>query len=473
MSDDPKSPSPSLPQRSRLRRLLNRLEVDRAVFYAIATRAWQFLAGPISILVIAACFTPQLQGYFYTFASLMGMQTLVELGLHGVIINVASHEWSRLHLDSNGFIQGDAAALHRLAGLKRFVARWYAVVALVFFLVCGIGGAIFLSLPSAEETQADSVAWIAPWFCLVALNGVLLWAWAYTAMLEGCNQVIVLHRVRLLQFVTGSFAVWASMIAGFGLWAAVVSVAVRVIWDLWLIAVRYRRFWQSLSNQPSDAISWRDEIWPLQWKMAVFGVTLYLAFGLFNPVMFHFHTKAIAGQMGMTLTILTALESAAYAWVYVRAPLFGSLVARRDWAEMDRVFYRLTAISWGFYLLGAIAVCVGVWTLNVLPWALTQRLASRLLPLAPTVILALAYLILHLPRCQTIYVRAHKQDPFLLAAVVSHGLIATAVIFLGRAYGPIGAAWGLLAVVCLVNLPWWTLIWNRSRRDWHSSAPTS
>jgi hypothetical protein len=466
------SPPLDPPQRSRLRRLLNRLEVDRAVFYAIATRAWQFLAGPISILVIAACFTPQLQGYFYTFASLMGMQTLVELGLHGVIINVASHEWSRLHLDAKGHIQGDAAALDRLAGLKRFVARWYAVVALVFFLVCGIGGAIFLSLPSAEETQSDNVAWIAPWFCLVALNALLLWAWAYTAILEGCNQVIVLHRVRLLQFVTGSFAVWASMIAGFGLWAAVISVAVRLVWDLWLIAVRYRSFWQSLADQPVDKISWRDEIWPLQWKMAVFGVTLYLAFGLFNPVMFHFHTKAIAGQMGMTLTILTALESAAYAWVHVRTPLFGSLVARRDWVEMDRVFYRLTAISWAFYLLGVIGVCIGVWLLNVLPWELTQRLASRLLPLLPTVILAVAYLILHLPRCQTIYVRAHKQDPFLLAAVVSHGLIAAAVIVLGRAYGPIGAAWGLLAVVSLVNLPWWTVIWMRTRRDWHSAEPT-
>jgi O-antigen/teichoic acid export membrane protein len=140
---------------------------------------------------------------------------------------------------------------------------------------------------------------------------------------------------------------------------------------------------------------------------------------------------------------------------------------------MDRVFYRLTAISWSFYLFGAISVCVGVWLLNVLPWALTQRLASRLLPLLPTVILAAAYLILHLPRCQTIYVRAHKQDPFLLAAVVSHGLIAAAVIVLGRAYGPIGAAWGLLAVVSLVNLPWWTMIWMRTRRDWHSPASTT
>lgn len=469
--------SPELPSRRwLLRRWLNRLEVDRAVFYAIATRAWQFLAGPISMVVIATCYTPELQGYFYTFASLMGMQSLVELGLHGIIINVSSHEWARLQLDANGNIVGEDTALRRLAGLKRFVVRWYAVVGLLFFIVCGIGGAVFLSLPSAEEApqRAGEISWMGPWFCLVALNSLLLWAWAYTAMLEGCNQVIVVNRVRLLQFISGSLAVWASMIAGLGLWAAVISVAVRLAWDLWLIAVRYRRFWQSLSSCHDEvAISWRNEIWPLQWKMAVLGVAGYFAFGLFSPVMFHFHSKAVAGQMGMTWTILTAVESAAYAWIYVRTSLFGSLAAKRDWREMDRVFFRLLAISWGFYLAGVVLVCVGLWVLNSLTFPLAQRLSSRLLPLTPTIVLAAGFLLLHLPRCQTIYVRAHKQDPFLVAGLITNVLIAILVIALGREYGPLGAGWGLLAVVALINVPWWHLIFLRCRRVWHSPESSS
>jgi hypothetical protein len=450
--------------------MLNRLEVDRAVFYAIASRAWQFLAGPISILVISACFTPQLQGYFYTFASLMGMQILVELGLHSVIINVCSHEWSQLNLDTSGSIAGDEAAMKRLAGLKRFVARWYAMVGLLFFVGAGVGGAIFLDQSHGDGSLPRS-DWVAPWFCLVALNGLLLWAWAFSAMLEGCSQMAVVNRVRLLQFMSGNVAVWASMAAGFGLWAAVISVAVRLVWDYWLIAIRYREFWRSLNGCPSDhAISWQDEIWPLQWKMALSGVAAYLAFSLFTPVMFHFHGSVVAGQMGMTWTILTAIEGAAFAWVHARGPLFGRLAARRDWAEMDRVFVRLTAISWGFYLLGGIAVCLGVWILNLLPWDLTQRLALRMLPLPSTVVFALGFVLLHLPRCQMIYVRAHKQDPFLIASLTTYGLIAATVVLFGWTCGPMGVASGLLAVVALVNVPWWMWIWHRFRRDTHISA---
>jgi hypothetical protein len=465
------TPLPSEPRRSLPRRWLNRLEVDRAVFYAIATRAWQFLAGAISILVIAEFFSPELQGYFYTFASLMGMQTLVELGLHGVIINVSSHEWSQLHLTDDGHIAGDAAALQRLGSLQRFVARWYAGVAVIFIAVCGVGGAVFLN-----QRPSAGVAWLAPWCWLVALNGLLLWAWAFSAMLEGCNQMIVVNRVRLLQFATGSFAVWISMACGLGLWAAVVSVAVRLLWDFWLIAIRYRRFWQSLTivnNQTEFSqteISWHQEIWPLQWKTAVLGVTGTLAFGLFTPVMFYYHGLVVAGRMGLTWTILTAIESAAYAWVQVRTPLFGMLAARRDWTEMDRVFRRLTAISYGFYALGVASLCGGVWVLGALPFALTHRLSERILPVDSTAVFAVAFLLLYLPRCQAIYIRAHKRDPFLLSGIVSHGLIATLVIVLGRRYGPIGAACGLLVVTGSIHVPWWTWIWFRCRHEWHDST---
>ena len=456
------------PNRSLLRRLLNRLEVDRAVFYAIASRGWQFIAGPISILVIASFFSPQQQGYFYTFASLMGMQSLVELGLHGVIINVSAHEWSRLQLSPDGSIQGDGDALKRLAGLHRFTTRWYTLLGLVFLLGCGLGGALFLDQSRPDEVALPRMAWLLPWFCVVALNALLLWALSFSSMLEGCNQMIVVNRVRLLQFVSGSFAVWLAMALGWGLWAAVVSVVVRLAWDYWLIAVRYRGFWQSLRTlKPEQGISWRDEIWPLQWKMAVQGIVGFLAASLIIPVMFHYHGSVVAGRMGMTWTILLAVESAAYAWVQVRTPLFAMLAARRDWAEMDRVFFRLTAISWGFYLLAALGLCAGVWGLNALPWSLTQRLSSRMLSLPETAVFAAAFLLIHLSRCQAIYVRAHKQDPFLIAGVMTNLLVVTLVVLLGRTYGPIGAASGMLSVTLLLTLPWWTLIWNRCRREWH------
>ncbi len=58
-----------------------RLGIDRAVFYGILTRAWQFLAAPVTLLLIASRFSPEQQGFYYTMGSLLALQVFFELGL--------------------------------------------------------------------------------------------------------------------------------------------------------------------------------------------------------------------------------------------------------------------------------------------------------------------------------------------------------------------------------------------------------
>ena len=103
------SETPS-PRRSWPRRLLNRLEVDRATFHAVALRIWQLVGGFVSMLLISQYFSPHVQGYYYTFYAVLALQTFFELGLQIVILNAASHEWAGLACDAQGRIIGPAAA---------------------------------------------------------------------------------------------------------------------------------------------------------------------------------------------------------------------------------------------------------------------------------------------------------------------------------------------------------------------------
>jgi hypothetical protein len=444
--------------------MLNRMEVDRAVFYSVAARAWQFVAGPVTLLLIVSYFTPQLQGYFYTFASLLALQVFVELSLHVVIINVASHEWAKLQLDEHGCLIGDQAALGRLVSLGRRVAAWYGIAGLVFVVGVGAAGVFFFwqkALPQHE--------WLQPWVALVVLTGLLLWTLPFVAILEGCNQVATVNKFRVLQAVTGNLVVWAAIALGAGLWTAAASAAVRLLWEFYLLCVRYRRFFQPFLSAPTGSrIGWRTEIWPLQWRLGVQGVFQYFAFYLFTPVMLQFHGAAVAGQMGMTWTVLTALQAAAFAWVQTRTPLFGMLIARKDYRELDRVFKRLTVISVCVLLVGGTLLCSIVAILNDLAHPLAQQLAGRLLPPLPTAVFATAVLLFHIPQCQSIYIFAHKRNPLLVVSVVTTSSIGVAVCLLGRKFGPLGAGLGFLGVVALFTLPAWTSIWLRCRREWHT-----
>jgi hypothetical protein len=288
-------------------------------------------------------------------------------------------------------------------------------------------------------------------------------------LLDGCNQVATVNRFQLVQAVSGSLVVWVCIPLGAGLWTAVAVAAVRLFWDLVMLGIRYHRFFRPFLGWPAGPrIGWRTEIWPLQWRLAIHGVVGYLSGYLFVPVMFHYHGKAVAGQMGMTWHAVTALQIGALAWVQARAPRFGMLVSRREFGELDRIFFRLTAISVAVLAAGGAAF----WGVVSLLHVHVPPLAERLLPPMPTAVFLLAVVLLQIANCQTLYIRAHKRDPLLLANVVSSTAIGLLVWLLGQGPpGALGAATGYLAVVALFTVPCWTVIWARCRAAWHQAPP--
>jgi hypothetical protein len=237
-ADVPPDPTPTPgPTRGFVRLWLGRAEVDRAVVFSLFTRLWQLGSAPVTLALIARNFRPDVQGYYYTFASLIALQSFFELGFQVVIVNVASHEWSRLGLGSRGEVEGDPEALSRLVSLGRLVFGWYAAAALLFVVVVTAAGFAFFS-----RSGHDGVAWQGPWVTQVALTGLLLWMLPFNALLEGCNQVAVVSQFRLRQAVLGNLAVWASIALGFGLWAGPVWAAVGVLRDLGLLLARIPTF---------------------------------------------------------------------------------------------------------------------------------------------------------------------------------------------------------------------------------------
>jgi hypothetical protein len=440
---------------------MSRLGIDRAVVYALLLRAWQLLAGVASVLLIAAYFSREIQGYYYTFSGLLALQTFFELGLYVVVTSAASHQWAHLQLDQAGRMAGDADALSRLVSLGRVMAVWYGVASLLFIVAVGIAGTVFFSL----ETTS-TVSWLSPWWLVVLLNGMLLWALPFTALLEGCNQVATVNRFRLIQAVCTNAAVWLAILLHADLWTAVAASAMRLLCDLYLLGVRYRAFCGRFFQRPrGPTIDWLQDIWPMQWRLAAGGVFVYLEYALYTPVMFYFHGPVLAGQMGMTWTLIIAVQSAALSWVQTRAPLFGMLIARRDFHQLDRLYFRLAGISIAVLAAGCLAAWLVIWTL----YRLDLQLAHRLLPPLPAGLFLLGIVLYQLPRCHDIYLRAHRREPLMAANIISSLSIGVLVCVLGRDYGATGAAAGYLAVVALFNLPYKSYRWLRCRAEWHGT----
>ncbi len=438
------------------RQLLKTLEVDRAVAYAVAARGWQVLAGPVTMLLIARFLPQETQGYFYTFGSVLTLQMFFELGLQTVLVNLVAHEWAHLKLEPNGTISGDALAGSRLASLLKFVDRWYSICALMFVVVTGVSGFYFF------RSHNSDIEWQAPWWCLTVLTGLSLRLIPRMALLEGCHQMRAVNAVRFWQGVCGNAAVWTAIACHAGLWTAVVSGAVRLAFETWLVEVRFRQLRRGVQALAGEhPISWRDEIWPLQWRIALQGLGYWAANNLFNPLMFQYHGAVVAGQMGMTLTLITAIQTAGAAWLSTRVPVFSELVSKRRFAELDRLLKRLTLVSLGFTAVAAAGVLLGIVGLQ----AIAPKLADRLLPVGPTAVLFGGALVIQILTPQAYNVRAHRIDPFCLLATIAYSATGCAVWYWGSKNGPLGAALAHLLTLGLCYLPPHTWIWWRVRRE--------
>ncbi|MCA9040579.1 MAG: hypothetical protein KDA65_09560 [Planctomycetaceae bacterium] len=443
---------------------LERFEWNEAISYTLLAKAWQVLAGPVTVLLIGLYFTLDLQGYYYLFWKLLALQVFVELQLHTVIVNVTSHEWAKLNLDRATGLSGSPAALSRLRSFMRLLVLIYGGMTILFLLVVGGGGTWFLGLQPAGE-----IDWVIPWWGVVLVNALLVWLIPFHAVLEGCEQVAIVRKMQFWQAFSGNLILWTTIVTGFNLWTIFFLSLVRLAWELVSILRWNRYFFRSLFlPQGIERLSWQTEVWPLQWRIAVKGIFIFFGFQIFEMVMFAYHGPEVAGQMGMTWTVLMALQIAASAWVQTRVPEFGVLVAQQNYAELDRRFLRLSIISLSLMTVGGLAFVLLV---SFLSWQ-EYDFAQRFLPLVPLSLVTLGATLSLIPTFQWIYIHAHKRSPHMLLSCCSSAALGFLIWWLGKNYGAFGAASAYLGMVVGFSLPVWTMVWLQCRRDWHREIPS-
>jgi O-antigen/teichoic acid export membrane protein len=458
--------TPALSLRESLAPFLQRFEINRAVFFGVIAKVWSLSAGVLTAFLIVTRFSPVVQGYYYTFGTILALQMLVELGLGTVIIQFASHEWSRLGLDDAGHITGDGDALSRLTSIAHIAMKWYAVGAIILTIGLGFGGYFFFS-----TSPEANVVWRGPWFTLCLLTGMTIILVPVWSLLEGCNQVRDLYRYRFIQGAITSISLWIGITLGSSLWAASISSATALVCAGVFLRRKYWNFFRTLlSNRPKGPrLEWRRHILPMQWRIAVTWVSGYFIYFIFTPILFKYHGPIIAGQFGMTWSLVGVVGAISGSWLAPRVPQFGMLIARKDYSELDRLFWKLTKIIVGITIAVASSLWLSICILNGTHHPLASGFASRLLPPLPVGLLLGAQILQISSMPFSAYMRAHKQEPILVLSISAAIMAGLSALILGKYYSATGMAFGYF-IVNLLIIPFVFVIWHRFRHEWHGDG---
>jgi hypothetical protein len=429
--------------------MLKYFGVNRAIGYGVMARFWSVFAGPITMLLIASKLTSVEQGYYYAFASLLSLQIFFELGLVTILAQFVSHEFVLLSWGNNGEIVGDEIKKNRVLDILGKSLKWYSICTLLLIVTLLFAGYFFF-----RNEVSINFSWKLPWFLSILGVGINLLIIPFYAVISGSGDVASVNFRELIGGTLGSLLGWFVLYMGGGLYAIpAFTFGTIIVGFLYLIKSKPLLVKHGVSYSLSktlifNPISWRHEIWPMQWKIALSWVSGYFIFQLFTPVLFKFHGPVLAGQMGMTLAAINAIQSISMIWPASRMPEYGKLIAQKNWFELDFLFKKTLWQSLQIFL-----ICALLFLSIMQSLIFFSNLGDRFLPVWQMAIFLGSIFGQILISNWAIYMRAHKQEPMMLLSIIGALLTGFSTLFLGYYFSSFGVILGFCLLTVFYGVP--------------------
>jgi hypothetical protein len=441
-------------------RLKSLMGLDFHILSTLVMRLWSVFAGGIMILGIPHWFTQAEQGYYFTFSSLIALQVFFELGFNYVVTQLVGHEMAYIKFGDQGGLEGDDRHLDRLSSLIKLLVKWYRVIAVLFGICVGAAGYLFFYIKGLP----DVTGWVFGWGFLAFFSSMNLFLSPFLAVIEGAGRVGQVARLRLIQSVFGYVPLWILLSCGGGLWAVpLISMASALITAYWI--KNHGGFIFDLNARvilDECRVSWRKEIFPFQWRIALSWISGYFIFQLFNPIVFAYQGAVAAGKIGLAMAIFSTTLSVAMSWVTAKAPVFAGLIAQKEHQRARSLFWSLWLRSGGINLLGCAIILAIVFFLNLHG----VKLAYRLPDLRVLFCIAVVTVVNHFIFSAATYMRSHKVEPLMLSSIAV-GFLSLLVVYLGAQKSVLVTMVLYAGVVVFVALPWCLCVFLKFLKEQH------
>lgn len=448
-----------------LRLIFRGLGIDKAIGFTVISRLFQAFGGIVSVLLVSIFLTGIEQGFYYTFASILAVQIFFELGLGSIITQFVAHE--RIHLlEIENRLEGVEKNKSRLSHLFHFCLKWYAVLSIFIVIsITIIGFVFFTSFYHSDEI----VNWQLPW-CLIVVGTTVNFVIApISAFVEGLGKVKEIAQIRLLQQVFTQLVFWISLISGFKLFAAALSPFIGGVIFIIMGKSFFSKLLINIYKIPiTDKISYFNEIFPYQWRIALSWISGYIIFQLFNPILFAYQGAIIAGQMGMTLNVLNAIMSLSDSWFATKVPKMSGLIATNNYKELDSIFYTTLRQS---LIIVCLCVCIlvfGIWVLSYFDLLVNGKsLSSRFLNPLIVAIMGSTIIMRQFQSGFATYLRCHKKEPLMWVSIFMSIACLSSTLIMAKYYGVNGIVITYAGLTFITTVIIY-IIFKSKQKLWHS-----
>ncbi len=446
-----------------IEKFLSILGLDRAISISLAGKALSLFTLPISLYLISRQLSPEEQGFYYLFSTLVGLSILFELGLGVVITQFSSHEYARLKWSLNGNLEGASASLARLISLVRKSLLWYGVVCILMATLM-----IWLAPIYIYSTYHSSdISFDMPWFMLVLIFSFNTFLIPITSAIEGCGRIADIQKLRLTQVISGLLIGWIILLSGGGIYSIAGeyfgSTVVMVFWLLRYYSKFLRQIAGSKDNLGVEEISWWRDVFPMQARISVSWVAVYFTNYFIVPLAFTYYGPEDAGRLGMSLRLTTIVFNLSVVWVATKSPLYGALISSSRIAELNNIAVKTTVRSSFIGILVMFIILLGLHILQLF----APQYTSRLLPSDMIAVLCFASVAQVFNASIAGYLRAYRQEP-LTPVMILVGVLSVLICLVSVNYFSINVTvYAYSLIFIFLSLPLHLYILKVKIRKWY------
>jgi O-antigen/teichoic acid export membrane protein len=321
------------------------------------------LASGVLLLPLLLRLLPKADlGMYYVFLSLNALVVVLDLGFSPTIGRFISYAMGGAkQLSARGMTAERAGGapnyplLWELLGTARV---FYLYVVLAALALLGIGGSLMV-WQKVGETSSPQITWLA-WGISVAAICAETYFNVWNVFLRSINQVLPATRVSVAAYAARLVLACVLLLSGGGL----LSLPLASLASCFVIrSLSRRRCLEALAAvPPPPRVDWRAHlrtIWPNSWRLGLYFAGAYLSTNanvLLCSSVFGLEANA---RYGLSLQVVNIIGGMASVWTYVKWPLMGQLIARRDIAGLRRVLWPrlwLQQTSYALLTIGLVAL---------------------------------------------------------------------------------------------------------------------
>jgi hypothetical protein len=398
---------------------------DSAVIILLCNRSIGILAGPISLGLIVIKLDRIEQGIYFTMVSILGMQVFFELGFGLVAMQTVSHMTVDLRV-TDGLLIAEDSVKSKLGSFFRDVLKRYVFVSTLFAITMAIAGTWFLS----RRDDINGFNWKHAWFLATISYSLNFYCNIILSLLEGIGLLSQVALGRTIQNIVSLITLCCCLAFGLKLTSfGVMHLASFVCIASWIGIKHYKLLLDVLTYSGRGlSMSWIAEIWPFQWRIALSWVAGYIGSQAIVPIIFDKFGPEKAGQFGLTSSLMSAAASISLIWMTTKAPVFGRLIASRNFVELDDLYtsaYKVTRI------VALNSVVIIILTIGWIQFILPKH-GLRFLPIHLLCCLGMTTFINVKISAQAVYLRSFKAEPFLLVSIINGLTLLAATLIMSR-----------------------------------------